>query len=471
MGAYGRTPWYWVGARTGARRTRWCRAGLAEWVRRLRDALGGQRERGADRAGAGGGRAAPLLDEPLSGVDRPGGAGSSGCRGACALRVKRCWMWTWTTRSDRRARGRERAPQPRAGRRGAAPGAHPRGASATYGRRAGAPRDGSGSAATVGGHHHHHDHDADRDPRRPGDRAPRAARGAADALPRGHAARVRRGDRPPARRRARVWDPAAAARATPAGSLSHAMLPGARDPRRSRARRCSAPRRACWSPPWTALVGGEVGGGWWCPAPRARGGIRALARQALPRSGGLPGDLLGSNADLLSPPATGGAGVLVVLLFAWRPLAGRCWSTTRAGAPISRRPRCSASRTVAAVEGLGNPAAGRAHPRACCCCAEPAPRACRTYRGRRQVRLHARVGDRRREPDGDARPVPERQDRHRHRQEPPGVVPRALPQARHVRAVGAGRGDRHRDRPRRVRRSGDRAEPPLRGPALRGRSS
>ena len=40
------------------------------------------------------------------------------------------------------------------------------------------------------------------------------------------------------------------------------------------------------------------------------------------------------------------------------------------------------------------------------------------HRGRRQVRLHARVGDRRREPDGDARPVPEREDRHRDRHEP-----------------------------------------------------
>ena len=38
------------------------------------------------------------------------------------------------------------------------------------------------------------------------------------------------------------------------------------------------------------------------------------------------------------------------------------------------------------------------------------------HRRRRQVRLPAAVGDRRREPDGDARAVPVGQDRHRHRQ-------------------------------------------------------
>ena len=52
----------------------------------------------------------------------------------------------------------------------------------------------------------------------------------------------------------------------------------------------------------------------------------------------------------------------------------------------------------------------------------------------------------------------------------PGAVPRALQEARHVRAVAAGRGDRDRDRPRGVRRRGDRAQPALRRPAVRRRA-
>ena len=51
----------------------------------------------------------------------------------------------------------------------------------------------------------------------------------------------------------------------------------------------------------------------------------------------------------------------------------------------------------------------------------------------------------------------------------PGALPRALQEAGHVRPLAAGGGDRDRDRPRRVRRRGDRAQPPLRRPAVRRR--
>ena len=91
------------------------------------------------------------------------------------------------------------------------------------------------------------------------------------------------------------------------------------------------------------------------------------------------------------------------------------------------------------------------------------------HRRRREVRLPARVGDRRGEPDGDARPVPVGQGRHRDGAEPARAVPGAPSAARDVGPVGAGRDRRDRHRPGRVRRRGDRAEPALRRPAVRGR--
>ena len=91
------------------------------------------------------------------------------------------------------------------------------------------------------------------------------------------------------------------------------------------------------------------------------------------------------------------------------------------------------------------------------------------HRRRGEVRLHAGLGDRRREPDGDARPVPVGQDGHRDRPQPAGAVPRALQEAGHARAVAAGGGDRDRDRPGGVRRRRDRAQPALRRAAVRRR--
>ena len=91
------------------------------------------------------------------------------------------------------------------------------------------------------------------------------------------------------------------------------------------------------------------------------------------------------------------------------------------------------------------------------------------HRGRRQVRLPARLGDRRREPDGDARAVPVGEGRHRERPHAARALPRALPAPGHLGPVAPGRGDRDRDRPRGVRRRRDRAQPPVRRPALRRR--
>ncbi len=92
------------------------------------------------------------------------------------------------------------------------------------------------------------------------------------------------------------------------------------------------------------------------------------------------------------------------------------------------------------------------------------------HRGRRQVRLPARVGDHRREPDGDARAVPVGEGRHRDRAEPAGAVSRAPAAADHLGAVGAGGDHRDRDRPGRVRRRGDRAQPAVRRAAVRRRA-
>ena len=50
------------------------------------------------------------------------------------------------------------------------------------------------------------------------------------------------------------------------------------------------------------------------------------------------------------------------------------------------------------------------------------------------------------------------------------AVPRRLPATGHVGPLAPGRGDRDRDRPRRVRGRGDRAEPAVRGAALRRRT-
>ena len=49
------------------------------------------------------------------------------------------------------------------------------------------------------------------------------------------------------------------------------------------------------------------------------------------------------------------------------------------------------------------------------------------HRRRREVRLPARLGDHRREPDGDARAVPVGQGRRRHGPQPPRAVPRRVP--------------------------------------------
>ena len=87
-------------------------------------------------------------------------------------------------------------------------------------------------------------------------------------------------------------------------------------------------------------------------------------------------------------------------------------------------------------------------------------------RGRREVRLPAPVGDHRRQPDGDAHPVDERQARHRNRQEPARAVPRAVREAHRVRALAAGRGDRDGDGHRRVRRRCGGSQPAVRHPAL-----
>ena len=92
------------------------------------------------------------------------------------------------------------------------------------------------------------------------------------------------------------------------------------------------------------------------------------------------------------------------------------------------------------------------------------------HRRRREVRLPARLGDHRREPDGDARAVPVGQGRRGDGQEPAGAVPRGAPAASDLGPVGAGRDHRDRDRPRRVRRRGDRAEPAVRGPGLHRRA-
>ena len=76
-----------------------------------------------------------------------------------------------------------------------------------------------------------------------------------------------------------------------------------------------------------------------------------------------------------------------------------------------------------------------------------------------------------RQPHGDADPEPVGQDRHRHRAQPARAVPRALPAAGHLGAVGPGRAHRHGHRPGRVRRRRHRAEPALRRAALRRRAS
>ena len=72
------------------------------------------------------------------------------------------------------------------------------------------------------------------------------------------------------------------------------------------------------------------------------------------------------------------------------------------------------------------------------------------HRRRRQVRLPAAVGDPRREPDGDAGPVPVGEDRHRDRPQPAGAVPRALPAPPSTRACGC--------RPRSIAMATDLAE-------------
>ena len=84
------------------------------------------------------------------------------------------------------------------------------------------------------------------------------------------------------------------------------------------------------------------------------------------------------------------------------------------------------------------------------------------HRRRLEVRLPAAVGDPRREPDGDADPAPVGEGRHRDRPQPPRAVPRAVPAAGLVRPVGPGGADRDGDRPRGVRRRGDRAQPAVR---------
>ena len=91
------------------------------------------------------------------------------------------------------------------------------------------------------------------------------------------------------------------------------------------------------------------------------------------------------------------------------------------------------------------------------------------HRGRREVRLPARLGDRRRQPHGDARAVPVGQGRHRDRPEPAGAVPGAPAAAGHVGPVGAGGDHRDRHRSRRVRRGGHRAQPAVRRTAVRRR--
>ena len=91
------------------------------------------------------------------------------------------------------------------------------------------------------------------------------------------------------------------------------------------------------------------------------------------------------------------------------------------------------------------------------------------HRRRRQVRVPAAVGRPRGEPDGDADPVPVGQARRRDRCQPARDVPRAVRQPCVVGAVGAGGADRDGDRPGRVCRRGDRAEPAVRDAPVRRR--
>ena len=86
-----------------------------------------------------------------------------------------------------------------------------------------------------------------------------------------------------------------------------------------------------------------------------------------------------------------------------------------------------------------------------------------------RVRLHAAVGRARGEPDGDADPDAVGEGRPRDRPQPAGAVPRPPAAPRLVGAVGAGRGDRDVDRPGRVHRRVDRAQPAVRRAAVRRR--
>ena len=89
------------------------------------------------------------------------------------------------------------------------------------------------------------------------------------------------------------------------------------------------------------------------------------------------------------------------------------------------------------------------------------------HRRRLEVRLHARLGDRRLEPDGDADPDAVGEARHRDRQEPARGLPRPVLAPHVVPALGAGRGDRDGDRPGRVPRRRDRLPPAARDEPVR----
>ena len=122
--------------------------------------------------------------------------------------------------------------------------------------------------------------------------------------------------------------------------------------------------------------------------------------------------------------------------------------------------------------GLGGTLSAPAHPR---------PGAARGDRLRRpgqlrrqhhlrcRARLRPGVGRRLRQLLGHGHPVPRRQARHGHRQEPRGAQLRALPRRGPGAALGPGRARRHHDRPRRDRRRRDRPQAALRYAAHGGR--
>ena len=134
-------------------------------------------------------------------------------------------------------------------------------------------------------------------------------------------------------------------------------------------------------------------------------------------------------------------------------------------APSERRTKFSLERASAASTRACSPSLDRpSSPRRLC-----RSRQLRNqYPGRRRVRLHARLGHRRIEPDGDADPVALGQAGYRHRPEPGRGLPRPVSPPGRLGYVDHRRSGGDGDRPGRVSRRGARVQPALQHPPLPG---